>query len=143
MATSSLFLVTGGAGFIGSHIAERLLAEGHRVRILDNFSTGSSANLAFARGNRRLEVMRGDLRNLKAVERAVRGVSGVFHQAAMRSVPRSVADPLGCNAANVTGTLQLLYAASLQKKKPRVVYASSSSVYGENPELPKREDQPA
>jgi len=141
MTTSSLFLVTGGAGFIGSHVAERLLAEGHRVRVLDNFSTGSRANLAFARGNRRLEVLRGDLRNPKAVERAVRGVSAVFHQAAMRSVPRSVADPLGANAANVTGTLHVLYAAAKQKKKPRVVYASSSSVYGENPELPKREDQ--
>jgi UDP-glucose 4-epimerase len=142
MATSSLFLVTGGAGFIGSHVAERLLAEGHRVRVLDNFSTGSRANLAFARGSRRLEVIRGDLRNLKTVERAVRGVSAVFHQAAMRSVPRSVADPLGANAANVTGTLHVLYAAARQKKKPRVVYASSSSVYGENPELPKRESQP-
>jgi UDP-glucose 4-epimerase len=142
MATSSSFLVTGGAGFIGSHVAERLLAEGHRVRVLDNFSTGSRANLEFARGNRRLEVIRGDLRNLATVERAVRGVSVVFHQAAMRSVPRSVADPLGCNAANVTGTLHLLYAAARQKKKPRLVYASSSSVYGERPDLPKREDQP-
>jgi UDP-glucose 4-epimerase len=142
MATSQLFLVTGGAGFIGSHVAERLLADGHRVRVLDNFSTGSAANLAFARGNKKLEVIRGDLRNQKAVERAVRGVSAVFHQAAMRSVPRSVADPLGCNAANVTGTLHVLYAAAQQKKKPRVVYASSSSVYGENPELPKRETQP-
>jgi UDP-glucose 4-epimerase len=142
MATSSLYLVTGGAGFIGSHVAERLLAEGHRVRVLDNFSTGSKANLAFARGNKKLEVIRGDLRNLQAVERAVRGVSAVFHQAAMRSVPRSVADPLGCNAANVTGTLHVLYAAAQQKTKPRVVYASSSSVYGENPELPKRESQP-
>jgi len=142
MPTTSVFLITGGAGFIGSHIAERLLAEGHRVRVLDNFSTGSSANLAFARGNKRLEVIRGDLRNLKTVERAVRGVSAVFHQAAMRSVPRSVADPLGCNAANVTGTLHVLHAAAGQKKKPRVVYASSSSVYGENPELPKRESQP-
>ena len=142
MPTSSLFLVTGGAGFIGSHVAERLLAEGHRVRVLDNFSTGSKANLIFARGNKKLEVIRGDLRNAKTVERAVRGVSAVFHQAAMRSVPRSVADPLGCNAANVTGTLHVLYAAAQQKKKPRVVYASSSSVYGENPELPKRESQP-
>jgi UDP-glucose 4-epimerase len=142
MTTSSLYLVTGGAGFIGSHIVERLLGEGHRVRVFDNFSTGSRANLAFARGNRRLEVIRGDLRNLAAVQRAVRGVAGVFHQAAMRSVPRSVADPLGANAANVTGTLHVLYAAAQQKKKPRVVYASSSSVYGERPELPKREDQP-
>ena len=142
MASSSLFLVTGGAGFIGSHVVERLLADGHRVRVLDNFSTGSRANLDFARGNRRLEVIRGDLKNLASVERAVRGVAVVFHQAAMRSVPRSVADPLGCNASNVTGTLHLLHAAARQKKKPRIVYASSSSVYGERADLPKREDQP-
>jgi UDP-N-acetylglucosamine/UDP-N-acetyl-alpha-D-glucosaminouronate 4-epimerase len=142
MASPSVFLVTGGAGFIGSHLVERLLAEGHRVRVLDNFSTGSRANLAFARAARRLEVIRGDLRNLATVERAVRGVTTVFHQAAMRSVPRSVADPIGCNASNVTGTLHLLYAAARQKRKPRVVYASSSSVYGERPDLPKREDQP-
>ena len=142
MATPSLFLVTGGAGFIGSHVVERLLVDGHRVRVLDNFSTGRRANLDFARGHRRLEIVRGDLVNLDAVERAVRGVSVVFHQAAMRSVPRSVADPLGCNAVNVTGTLYLLHAAARQKKKPRVVYASSSSVYGARPDLPKREDQP-
>jgi len=121
---------------------ERLLAEGQRVRVFDNFSTGSRANLDFARGNRRLEIVRGDLRSLPAVERAVRGVSAVFHQAAMRSVPRSLADPLGCNAANVTGMLHVLVAAAKQKRKPRVVYASSSSVYGERPDLPKREDQP-
>src|SRR5215467_3993856 len=119
MASSSLFLVTGGAGFIGSHIVERLLAQGHRVRVLDNFSTGNRANLAFAKGNRHLEVVRGDLTNLAAVERAVRGVTAVFHQAAMRSVPRSVADPLGANAANVTGTLHVFHAAAQQKKKPR------------------------
>ena len=142
MATSSLFLVTGGAGFIGSHVVERLLADGHRVRVLDNFSTGSRGNLDFARGNRRLEIVRGDLRSLPAVTRAVRGASAVFHQAAMRSVPRSVADPLGCNAANVAGTLHVLFAAAKQKRKPRVVYASSSSVYGDRPDLPKREDQP-
>jgi len=142
MASSSLVLVTGGAGFIGSHVVERLLADGHRVRVLDNFSTGSRANLDFARGNRGLEVIRGDLKNLESVERAVRGVAVVFHQAAMRSVPRSVADPLGCNASNVTGTLHLLHAAARQKKKPRIVYASSSSVYGERADLPKREDQP-
>ena len=142
MASPSVFLVTGGAGFIGSHLVERLLAEGHRVRVLDNFSTGRRANLDFARANRRLEVIRGDLRNLATVERAVRGVATVFHQAAMRSVPRSVADPLGCHAANATGTLHVLHAAARQRKKPRVVYASSSSVYGERPDLPKREDQP-
>ena len=143
MAPSSVFLVTGGAGFIGSHVVERLLAQGHRVRVLDNFSTGSRANLGFAKGNRRLEIVRGDLRSLVMVERAARGVTAVFHQAAMRSVPRSVADPLGANASNVTGTLHVLVAAARQKNKPRVVYASSSSVYGERPDLPKREDQPA
>src|SRR5262245_45750287 len=135
MASPSVVLVTGGAGFIGSHLVERLLAEGHRVRVLDNFSTGSRDNLSFARGNRRLEVIRGDLRNRETVERAVRGAATVFHQAAMRSVPRSVADPLGCNAANVTGTLHILHTAARQKRKPRIVYASSSSVYGERPEL--------
>src|SRR5262245_37118492 len=142
MAAPSLSLVTGGAGFIGSHLVERLLADGGRVRVLDNFSTGSRANLDFARGNRRLEVIRGDLRSLETVERALRGVSVVFHQAAMRSVPRSVADPLGCNAANVTGTLHVLHAAARLPRKPRIVYASSSSVYGERPDLPKREEQP-
>ncbi|HET7874924.1 MAG TPA: NAD-dependent epimerase/dehydratase family protein [Methylomirabilota bacterium] len=143
MSTPSLFLVTGGAGFIGSHLVERLLADGHRVRVLDNFSTGSRANLDFARGHRRLEVIRADLASLKTVERAVRGASVVFHQAAMRSVPRSVAEPLGANASNVTGTLHVLYAAARQRRKPRVVYASSSSVYGDRPDLPKREEQPA
>src|SRR5499426_289990 len=142
MPSRSTFLVTGGAGFIGSHIVQRLLSQGHRVRVLDNFSTGRRANLAFAKGDRRLEIIRGDLANLKTVERAVHGVTAVFHQAAMRSVPRSVADPLGANAANVTGTLHVLHAAAQQRKKPRVVYASSSSVYGDNPMLPKREDQP-
>jgi len=142
MAKASTFLVTGGAGFIGSHIVQRLLSRGHRVRVLDNFSTGRRVNLAFAKGDRRLEIIRGDLANLKTVERAVHGVTAVFHQAAMRSVPRSVADPLGANASNVTGTLHVFVAAARQKKKPRVVYASSSSVYGERPDLPKREDQP-
>jgi UDP-glucose 4-epimerase len=142
MATSPLVLVTGGAGFIGSHLVQRLLADGCRVRVFDNFSSGSRANLAFARGHRRLEIVRGELASFKTVERAMAGVSTVFHQAAMRSVPRSVADPLGANASNVTGTLHVLHAAAQQRKKPRVVYASSSSVYGERPDLPKREDQP-
>jgi nucleoside-diphosphate-sugar epimerase len=110
--------------------------------VLDNLSTGRRANLDFARGNRRLEIVRGDIRNIATVRRAVRGVSVILHQAAMRSVPRSVADPLGCNAANVTGSLHLFVAAAEQKKKPRVVYASSSSVYGDRPDLPKREEQP-
>jgi UDP-glucose 4-epimerase len=142
MATPPLALVTGGAGFIGSHLVERLLAEGYRVRVFDNFSTGSRKNLAFAGKGARLEIQRGELANLAHVQKAVRGASVIFHQAALRSVPRSVEDPLGANASNVTGTLHLLVAAARQKAKPRLVYASSSSVYGERAELPKREDQP-
>jgi UDP-glucose 4-epimerase len=142
MATPPLALVTGGAGFIGSHLVERLLAEGYRVRVFDNFSTGSRKNLAFAGKGARLEIQRGELANLAHVQMAVRGASVIFHQAALRSVPRSVEDPLGANASNVTGTLHLLVAAARQKAKPRLVYASSSSVYGERAELPKREDQP-
>lgn len=136
-----LALVTGGAGFIGSHLVERLLADGHRVRILDNFSTGSEANLPFASQFRdRLDVVRGDIRDLATVERAVVEVGVIYHQAAMRSVPRSVSDPLGANENNVTGTLNVLEAARRAGIR-RVVYASSSSVYGDRPELPKREDQ--
>jgi UDP-glucose 4-epimerase len=139
---ADLFLVTGGAGFIGSHLVERLLADGARVRVLDNFSTGARSNLPFAKAfGRRLEVVRGDIRQRGVVERATRGVRVVFHQAAMRSVPRSVKDPLGANANNVTGTLHVLEAAR-RARVARVVYASSSSVYGDRPDLPKREDQP-
>ena len=138
---SSLCLVTGGAGFIGSHVAERLLADGHRVRVLDNFSTGSRANLAFAETHAaHLEIVEGDIREPAAVNAAMRGVDIVFHQAAMRSVPRSVKDPLGANDNNVSGTLNVLEAARRADVR-RVVYASSSSVYGDRPELPKREDQ--
>jgi UDP-glucose 4-epimerase len=134
-------LVTGGAGFIGSHLAERLLAEGHPVRVLDNFSTGQRANLPLAaRPGAALEVIEGDVRELAEVERAAAGVSVIFHQAALRSVPRSVADPLAANAHNVTGTLHVLEAARRAGVR-RVVYASSSSVYGDRPDLPKREDQ--
>ena len=136
----TLRLVTGGAGFIGSHVAERLLRDGARVRVFDNFSTGRRENLSFARdAGERLEVIDGDLRDLPAVERAVRDVDVIYHQAAMRSVPRSVDDPLGANDNNVTGTLHVLDAARRLGVR-RVVYASSSSVYGDNPELPKRED---
>jgi UDP-glucose 4-epimerase len=138
----SRVLVTGGAGFIGSHLTERLLAEGHAVRVLDNFSTGSRTNLPFAsRYAGALEVIEADIRDLQAVERAVTGVAVVYHQAAMRSVPRSVADPLGANDHNVNGTLHVLEAARRRGVR-RVVYASSSSVYGARPDLPKREDQP-
>jgi UDP-glucose 4-epimerase len=136
------YLVTGGAGFIGSHLVERLLADGARVRVLDNFSSGSRANLAFLdRYPGQAEVVDGDIRDLATVEAAAGGVEVVFHQAAMRSVPRSVVDPLGANEHNVTGTLHVLEAARRAGVR-RVVYASSSSVYGDRPDLPKREDQP-
>jgi len=141
---SDVFVVTGGAGFIGSHVVERLLAEQRdaRVRILDDFSTGSMKNLPFAaNAGDRLEVVRGDIRERATVERVVRGAAVVFHQAAMRSVPRSVADPLGANDHNVNGTLNVLEAARRARVR-RVVYASSSSVYGDNPALPKSETQP-
>jgi len=139
-----VFVVTGGAGFIGSHLVERLLRDhpSDTVRVLDDFSTGNMANLPFAAATgERLEIIRGDIRDLATVERVAAGAGVIFHQAAMRSVPRSVADPLGANASNVDGTLNVLEAARRAGVK-RVVYASSSSVYGDRPELPKREDQP-
>ena len=137
-----LYLVTGGAGFIGSHLTARLLADGDGVRVFDNFSTGSADHLpSGGTAGARLEVIRGDVRDLPALERAARGAEAIFHQAAMRSVPRSVADPLGANDNNVTGTLQVFEAARRAGVR-RVVYASSSSVYGDRPDLPKREDQP-
>ncbi len=138
-----IYVVTGGAGFIGSHLAERILAEetDTTVRVFDNFESGTRANLGFApKYGDRLQVLEGDVRDLRAIERASEGASVIFHQAAMRSVPRSVADPLGANDNNVTGTLHVLEAARRARVR-RVVYASSSSVYGDNPELPKREDQ--
>jgi len=135
----SRVLVTGGAGFIGSHLVERLLGDGHAVRVLDNFSTGSRANLPFAaRYGAALEVIEGDIRDVATVAAALAGVGVVFHQAAMRSVPRSVEDPLGANEHNVTGTLNVLQAAR-QAGVRRVVYPSSSSASGDRPDLPKRE----
>jgi UDP-glucose 4-epimerase len=135
-----MFLVTGGAGFIGSHIAQKLLSQGAMVRVFDNLSTGTRENLADCEGlPGRLEFVEGDLRNFDDVRQAVQGVEGVFHQAALRSVPRSVDDPLSSNDVNVTGTLQLLMACRDAKSVRRVVYASSSSVYGDDPTLPKVE----
>jgi len=134
-------LVTGGGGFIGSHITHRLLSEGHEVRVLDNFSTGRRENLEFEDAGAlagRLEVVAGDITDVATVRRTMTGVDCVFHQAAIPSVPRSVADPAASNHANVTGTLNLLLAARDAGVK-RFVYASSSSVYGESPTLPKVE----
>ena len=141
---SRVFVVTGGAGFIGSHLVERLLRDhpDARLRVLDDFSTGHLQNLEFAPAvGARLEIIRGDIRDRPTVERVATGADVIFHQAAMRSVPRSVADPLGANDHNVNGTLSVLEAARRAGVR-RIVYASSSSVYGDRPELPKREDQP-
>jgi len=142
---SSLYVVTGGAGFIGSHIAERLLREGKRVRIADDFSTGSRANVEAARAaatpSASLEVVEGNLADPETARRALDGASFVMHQAAIPSVPRSVADPLRTHAANITATLNLLQAAR-EAKVRRFVYASSSSAYGDTPVLPKVETMP-
>ena len=132
----STYLVTGGAGFIGSNIVDELVRRGARVRVLDNFSTGRSENLRDAVD--RIELVEGDVRDMDAVERAVRGVDFVLHQAALASVPRSIADPVSNNQVNAQGTLNILVAAHQHHVK-RVVYASSSSVYGDSEELPKVE----
>ena len=131
------YLVTGGAGFIGSHIVEELIRRGERVRVLDNFSTGRRENLAPLLEH--VDLIEGDLCDLATVRRAVEGVDCVLHQAALASVQRSVDDPLAAHTANATGTLYLLMAARDAGVK-RVVYASSSSVYGDSPALPKQED---
>ncbi len=133
-------LVTGGAGFIGSHLAARLLADGHDVRVLDNFATGRRSNVAAIGAD--VELVEGDIQSYERAYKAVRGCEIVFHQAALPSVPRSIQDPLTSNATNVIGTLNVLLAARDEGVR-RVVMASSSSVYGANPALPKREDMPA
>ena len=130
-------LVTGGGGFIGSHLVDRLHSDGHEVRVIDNFATGRRENLVGLIGP--VELVEGDIQSYERANAAVRGVEVVFHQAALPSVPRSVQDPLTSNATNVTGTLNVLLAARDEGVR-RVVFASSSSVYGANPELPKRED---
>ncbi len=133
----SIFLVTGGAGFIGSHIVEALLQRGLRVRVLDNFSTGKRENLVDFLD--RIELIEGDIRSYPTVREAVEGVDFVLHQAALPSVPRSIKDPLTSNEVNVTGTINLLEAARDAGVK-RLVYASSSSIYGDLEVLPKTED---
>jgi nucleoside-diphosphate-sugar epimerase len=131
-----MVLVTGGAGFIGSHLVDRLLREGHRVRVLDDFFSGKRGNLAHVQGE--VELIEGSVADEAVAERAVAGVDCVFHQAAMPSVPRSVAEPLASNHANVNGTLAILNAARNAGVR-RVVYAASSSAYGDTPTLPKVE----
>ena len=137
------YLVTGGGGFIGSHLVEHLLAAGHRVRILDNFSTGRHSNVDAVRaaGPERLQVVTGDIRDLDAVLEAAGDMRGVFHLAALGSVPRSVENPRESNAVNTDGTLNVLWAAR-ERGVSRVVFAGSSSVYGALDVSPKREDHP-
>jgi nucleoside-diphosphate-sugar epimerase len=132
-------LVTGGAGFIGSHLVDALLAEGHEVRVLDNFSTGDPRNLLHLSGD--VEIMEGELRSFERVMAAVQGCEIVFHQAALPSIPRSMHDPLTTSDVNVTGTLNVLLAAR-HAGVGRLVYASSSSVYGPASPAVKREDMP-
>ena len=132
-----IYLVTGGAGFIGSNIVEELLKRGQKVRVLDNFSTGKRENILPFLG--RIELIEGDIRNYRVVREAVEEVDLILHQAALPSVPRSIKDPITANEVNVGGTLNLLNAAKNTGVK-RIVYASSSSVYGNSETLPKKED---
>ena len=135
---SRLFLVTGGAGFIGSSIARALADRGDRVRVLDDFSSGRRENLE---GLPQIEVVEGDILDADCLARAVEGVSVIFHEAAIPSVPRSISDPMPTNDTNVTGTLRVLQAAR-RSGASRVVYAASSSAYGDTPTLPKVETMP-
>jgi nucleoside-diphosphate-sugar epimerase len=138
------YLVTGGAGFIGSHIVHTLLEQGHSVRVLDNFSTGKRENLDGLSeqfdGNR-LEVVEGDLRDASRVEQAVRGVDVVFHEAAFVSVPQSMEEPQTCFDVNISGTSRLFDAARAAGVR-RAVVASSAAVYGESDALPLTEETP-
>ncbi|MBX2980339.1 MAG: SDR family oxidoreductase [Flavobacteriales bacterium] len=136
---SRLVLVTGGAGFIGSHVCDALLAKGYRVRCMDNLATGRRRNLEHLARNTHFEFMEGDIRNAAHCSAAVEGAFAVVHLAALGSVPRSIADPLTSEAVNLGGFLNMLEACRHAGIK-RMVYASSSSVYGDSPELPKRED---
>ncbi len=133
------YLVTGGAGFIGSHLVEALLKSGQKVRVLDNFSTGKRQNIgSFIRD---IELIEGDIRDPDAISKAVRGVDVILHEAAVPSVPRSVREPQFTHDVNINGTLGLLVAAK-ENGVSRFVYASSSSAYGDTPTLPKVEEMP-
>ena len=136
---SRLVLVTGGAGFIGSHLVRGLLERGDRVRVLDNFATGRRENLAGLDDD--VELVEGELRSYERVHNAVRGAEVVFHLGAIGSVPRSVQDPLTSSAVNVEGTLNVLLAARDEAVR-RVVFSSSTSVYGSSRNLPTKESEP-
>ena len=133
------YLVTGGAGFIGSHIVGRLLREGEFVRVLDNFSSGKKENLEFTSGNKNYQLVEGDIKDYKVCLSSTKDIDYVLHQAALRSVPKSMKDPQSYNEVNIGGTLNLLK-ASLENKIKRFVLASSSSIYGETNVFPERED---
>ncbi len=137
MSEQLLAVVTGGAGFIGSHLVEALLAEGYRVRVVDNLSTGHRANLSHL--GEAYQWLEGDLADFEVCRRAVEGAHYVFHEAAIPSVPRSVQEPLESHASGPTATLNLLEAAR-QAGVRRFMFAASSSAYGNNEELPKHED---
>lgn len=141
MTDAKRILVTGGAGFIGSHIVDRCVAEGHKVRVLDDLSNSTITNLEEHIKKQTIEFLRGDIRDPKAVKDSMRNVDVVFHEAAQVSVPLSMEDPLHTDDVNVRGTLNLLAAAS-DEKVERFVYASSSSVYGDPRNLPVTEDSP-
>jgi len=130
-------LVTGGAGFIGSHLVEALVRRGDRVRVVDNLSAGTMKNLKAVKG--RIEFLRGDIRDQSVLKRAVRGIRVIYHQAALRSVPKSVGDPTAYHDVNVTATFHLLRLAR-EAGVRRIVYATSSSVYGDHTPLPQSED---
>jgi len=134
-------LITGGAGFIGANLTQTLLQhpEVERVRVLDNLATGSQKNIAEFLSNPKFEFIEGDIRNIETCRKACAGMDGISHQAALGSVPRSIADPLTTNDVNITGTLNIFTAAKEEGVK-RVVYAASSSTYGDHPGLPKVED---
>ncbi len=131
------FLVTGGAGFIGSHIVHALVQRGDQVRVLDNLSTGKRENLADVAD--KIEWLEGDLAGLDDCRRACEGVEMIFHEGALPSVPKSVDDPVSSHEANINGTFNILLAAR-EAKVQRVIYAASSSAYGDSPSLPKTED---
>jgi nucleoside-diphosphate-sugar epimerase len=133
----SKFLVTGGAGFIGSHIVDALIRNGDKVKVLDDFSSGKEANLAGAL--HKIELIRGDIRDKGLVKKAVSSVDYILHQAALRSVPKSMGQPHLYNDVNITGTLNILE-VSRDAKVKRVIFASSSSIYGEIDKLPEKED---
>jgi len=136
----SSFLITGGAGFIGSHIAEYLLKnEAGKVRVLDNMANGFEANLEILRQYNAFEFIEGDIRNIETCRQACEGIDYVSHQAALGSVPRSIKDPSNTNDVNVGGFVNILKAA-VENNVKQFIYASSSSVYGDEPTLPKRED---